>query len=146
LKIKIFLSTLFIFVFSNLAMFSQAMNGSHSHHEHKVNKTKHYDHKSKNNQLKVTLTPKINSYPKLKPIKFVLNVFNGNDPVDKANISMDLTMPDMSMPKNEIKFTQVRKGIYESEGMFTMSGDWTLVTSINFNNKKEIRNFNIIVD
>lgn len=126
---------------------------SHEGHKHEHNpKNEHQRVKNnikvkntKDEKLKVSLLPKMDSYPKLKPIKFTLNVLNNGKPLNKANIVMDLTMPDMAMPKNEIKFKQISNGVYESEGIFTMSGNWVLVTVIEFNNRKEVKKFNVVV-
>lgn len=139
LKNKLVLSLLFTFIAA--PVFAQTMDHAHMHNHTKIQATKN----DKNAKLKVILSPNESSYPKLKPIKFTLNVSQNNKAIEKASITMDLTMPDMSMPKNEITFKEVSKGTYEAEGIFTMSGDWVLVVSINHNGKKEIKNFNIVV-
>ncbi|MBC7475608.1 MAG: FixH family protein [Candidatus Sericytochromatia bacterium] len=96
--------------------------------------------------LKVILSPKQNSYKKMTPIKFNIKVLDKNKPIEKAIISMDLTMLDMYMPNNKIKFKEISKGLYQSEVMFTMSGNWKLIVTILNNNKKQITNFDVSVD
>ncbi len=101
---------------------------------------------NKKSVLKVILSPKQDSYKKMTPIKFNIKVLDKKKPIEKAIISMDLTMLDMDMPNNKIKFKEVSKGLYESEGMFTMSGNWKLIVTILNNNKKQITNFDVSVD
>jgi hypothetical protein len=124
-----------------------ALANSHEHHHGHDKKSEHKEHKKEHKSLlNVVLSPKQGSYPKMKPVKLTLKLNDTNKPVEKALISMDLTMPDMSMPKNEVKFKEVSKGVYESDVMFTMSGSWRLVTTISNGNKKEVVNFDVMVD
>jgi len=134
-KIVIAVSLNLIF---GLSSFSKNIN--HSHNPQKAVKT------TSKGSLRAILSPKQSSYPKMKPVKFTLNLSDKNKPVEKAIISMDLTMSGMYMPKNEITFKEVSKGVYESDAMFTMSGNWKLITSIINGNKKEVINFDINVD
>lgn len=90
----------------------------------------------------------INKKPinKMVPVELKLNLKFGKDGARKAIISMDLTMPGMTMPKNEIKLIESLPGIYSGEAIFTMSGDWRLMTYVNYNGKKYDMYFNVKVE
>lgn len=67
----------------------------------------------------------------LKNIPFVLKVTNAQtgSPIAHATVGLDLTMPSMSMPPNDIDMKPTGPGVYKGVGIFTMSGNW-LVTAI----------------
>lgn len=129
-----------------------ATNHDHSDHHNHGKKTEHSKVEKKNkkkddkNNIKAILTPKMSSYPKMKPVKLTLNLKSNGKAIEKASILMDLTMPEMAMPKNEVNFKEVSKGVYEGDAMFTMSGKWRLITLVTTGSQKETINFDIIVD
>ena len=86
------------------------------------------------------------SYPKMKPVNLSVKLSKQNKALEKCEVSMDLTMPGMYMPKNEVKLKEVSSGVYEGSAMFTMSGDWRLNTSVIKDKKKEMLYFDIKVD
>ncbi|BDI33238.1 hypothetical protein CCAX7_52890 [Capsulimonas corticalis] len=45
-------------------------------------------------------------------------------PLGGAAVTVNLTMPSMEMPKNEIVCQETKPGEYTGKGRFTMSGDW----------------------
>jgi hypothetical protein len=47
-------------------------------------------------------------------------------PVDDATISLDLTMPEMPMPPNDMIMQSLSNGKYQSTGRFTMRGWWRI--------------------
>lgn len=47
-----------------------------------------------------------------------------NAPVDKAAVTLRLSMPQMSMPENQVHMAPAAHGDYVGTGRFTMSGDW----------------------
>jgi nitrogen fixation protein FixH len=83
---------------------------------------------------------------KLDPVEFKLKLMDkkGNK-IKKAKIVMDLNMPGMAMPKNEIKLTEAESGIYNGIALFTMKGEWRLQTTINTGKQKEIIFFDLAV-
>lgn len=116
---------------------------SNHNHSLKTNEKKTVEKKS---TIQAVLSPKMDSYPKMKPVKFILKLSKQDKPLEKAIVSFDLTMPSMYMPKNEVKLKESSKGTYEGEAMFTMSGDWRINTSITKDNKKEMLYFDVKVD
>ena len=90
----------------------------------------------------------INKKPihKMVPVVLKLDLKFGKKSAEKANILMDLTMPAMAMPKNEVKLTESLPGIYSGEAIFTMSGDWRLMTYVNYGGKKYDMYFDIKVE
>lgn len=116
--------------------------GNHNH-SLKDNEKKTVEKKA---TIQAVLSPKMDSYPKMKPVKFILKLSKQDKPLEKATVSFDLTMPSMYMPKNEVKLKESSKGTYEGEAMFTMSGDWRINTSIMKDNKKEMLYFDVKVD
>lgn len=139
---KIVITSVFISAFS-LSFNAIAMDHS-NHHNHNMKVEK--KDTNKKSSLKADLSPKMASYPKLQPVKFVLNLAEKNSPFTDAKITMDLTMTGMYMPKNAIAFKEVSKGQYEADAMFTMAGDWILKTTVVKDNRTEKLEFNIVVD
>ena len=114
------------------------------HHHSKTSDIKKTS--TKNTGLTAKLSPIMDSYPKMKPVNLTLNLNYEKKALEKATVSMDLTMPGMYMPQNIVKFKETKKGIYEGTAMFTMSGDWRLNTSIIMGKVKETTYFDIKVD
>ena len=88
--------------------------------------------------LLVTLT--INPYPPIGggPVDFVVNLTGANGkPVDDANIILDLKMPEMFMPPNQMAMSSGDAGNYQSTGYFTMRGLWRIEVIINRGGQSE---------
>lgn len=115
---------------------------NHNHSSQKVEKKSH----KKKSSIQAVLSPKMDSYPKMKPVKFILKLSKQDKPLEGAEVSFDLTMPSMYMPKNEVKLKETSKGTYEGDALFTMSGDWRINTSVMKDNKKEMLYFDVKVD
>lgn len=60
----------------------------------------------------------------MTPIPFRLVIRDAAGyPIEGAQVFCDLTMPAMSMPKNQPKVTE-KNGVYRGEMIFTMAGAW----------------------
>lgn len=127
----------------SLLIVNPALSESNHKHSSKNVEKKQVEKKS---SIQAVLSPKMDSYPKMKPVKFILKLSKQDKPLEKAEVSFDLTMPSMYMPKNEVKLKESSKGTYEGEALFTMSGDWRINTSIIKDNKKEMLYFDVKVD
>lgn len=127
----------------SLLIINPALSESNHKHSSKNVEKKQVEKKS---SIQAVLSPKMDSYPKMKPVKFILKLSKQNKPLEKVQVSFDLTMPSMYMPKNEVKLKESSKGTYEGEALFTMSGDWRINASIIKDNKKEMLYFDVKVD
>lgn len=84
---------------------------------------------------------------KLNPVELSLNLLDKEGKkIQKASVVMDLTMPEMAMPKNEVKFADNENGIYKGTAIFTMRGKWRLNTIILINNTKKELFFDLVVN
>ena len=50
--------------------------------------------------------------------------------VSDASVMLDLTMPDMPMPSNQVEAKYTDNGLYKGTGRFTMRGLWRIVVII----------------
>ena len=102
---------------------------------------------SENSTKEISAMLNLNKNPivKMVPVELSLNLKSGKEGIEKATVVMDLTMPDMTMPKNIINLKESLPGIYTGEAIFTMAGNWRLMTSVNYNNKKQDMFFDIKV-
>lgn len=102
---------------------------------------------SENSTKEISAMLNLNKNPivKMVPVELSLDLKAGKDSIEKATVTMDLTMPDMTMPKNIINLKESLPGIYSGQAIFTMSGNWRLMTSVNYNNKKQDMFFDIKV-
>lgn len=102
--------------------------------------------KSETGTIQAILESNKESIKKLDPVEFKLKLKDkkGNK-IQKAIVLIDLTMPGMTMPKNEIKLTEGESGVYNGTALFTMKGDWRLETSIDTGKQKEIIYFDLEV-
>ena len=57
--------------------------------------------------------------------------------IDDASISLDLTMPTMWMPPNQLTMEFISDGKYHAEGQFTMRGGWRIEVLITRGNEKQ---------
>ncbi|MEO7717572.1 MAG: FixH family protein [Capsulimonas sp.] len=75
-------------------------------------------------------------------------VIAGNErgePLRDATVNVDLTMPSMEMPKNEIVCRQTKPGEYSGTGRFTMAGDWQARVTAQGGKQSGVRSFPITV-
>lgn len=102
---------------------------------------------SENSTKEISAMLNLNKNPivKMVPVELSLNLKAGKDSIEKASVTMDLTMPDMTMPKNIVNLKESLPGIYTGQAIFTMAGNWRLMTSVNYNNKKQDMFFDIKV-
>ena len=58
---------------------------------------------------------------------FVVSLTDANgQPVSDAAIGLDLTMPEMWMPPNQLNLAAAEAGKYQASGYFTMRGLWRI--------------------
>ena len=58
-------------------------------------------------------------------------------PISDATISLDLTMPEMWMPANQVTLTAGEAGKYQASGYFTMRGLWRIEVIITRGGQKQ---------
>jgi hypothetical protein len=88
--------------------------------------------------LRVSLA--LNPYPPSvgQPSKFDVTLTDVNGKaIDDASISLDLTMPTMWMPPNQLTMEFISDGKYHAEGQFTMRGGWRIEVLITRGNEKQ---------
>jgi hypothetical protein len=69
---------------------------------------------------------------------FVVNLTDANgQPVSDATISLDLTMPEMWMPPNQLNMVAGDAGKYQASGYFTMRGLWRIEVVITRGGQKQ---------
>jgi hypothetical protein len=56
--------------------------------------------------------------------------------VSDATISLDLTMPEMPMPNNQVEAKYAQDGLYQGAGRFTMRGWWRIEVIIQRGSEK----------
>jgi len=82
----------------------------------------------------------LNPYPPTagQPSDFdvTLNDVNGKA-INDASISLNLTMPTMWMPPNQLTMEFISDGKYHAEGQFTMRGGWRIEVLITRGNEKQ---------
>jgi hypothetical protein len=82
----------------------------------------------------------INPYP---PTAYQQSTFDvtlvdaSGQPLDDATISLDLTMPEMPMPPNNMTMQSLSNGKYQSAGRFTMRGWWRIEVIIERGDAKQ---------
>jgi len=82
----------------------------------------------------------INPYPPASgsASQFIVNLSDAkNQPVSDAAISLDLTMPEMWMPPNQLNMVSGDAGKYEASGYFTMRGLWRIEVIITRGGQKQ---------
>lgn len=106
------------------------------------------ENQSDNKDKKVSAVLDINKKPvhKLEPVELKLILKEGNEGIKKADITLDLTMPSMTMPKNVVKMKESLGGVYNAQAIFTMSGDWRIYASAKFNGKSQDMYFDVKVE
>jgi hypothetical protein len=69
---------------------------------------------------------------------FVVNLTDASgQPVSDATISLDLTMPEMWMPPNQLNMVAGDAGKYQASGYFTMRGLWRIEVVITHGGQKQ---------
>lgn len=103
--------------------------------------------KSETGKIIAALERNKENFKKLDPVEFKLKLSDdkGNK-IDKAVVTIDLTMPGMTMPQNKILLKEKEIGTYTGTALFTMKGKWRLITSIDISKQKEIIYFDLIVE
>jgi nitrogen fixation protein FixH len=51
-------------------------------------------------------------------------------PLSGAQVSLDLTMPGMTMPLNRPEVKEKGNGVYEAQALFTMAGKWRIEAQV----------------
>ena len=75
---------------------------------------------------------------------FEVTLLDGNgQAVADATILLDLTMPEMPMPSNQIQAKYVDKGLYQGAGRFTMRGWWRIEVVIQRGGEKTSAFFDV---
>jgi hypothetical protein len=73
-----------------------------------------------------------------QPSKFDVTLTDVNGKaIDDASIGLDLTMPSMWMPPNQLTTGFVSDGKYHAEGQFTMRGEWRIEVIISRGAEKQ---------
>ena len=82
----------------------------------------------------------LNPYPPSvgQPSAFDITLTDVNGKaIDDASLSLDLTMPSMWMPPNQLTAEFVSDGKYHAEGQFTMRGGWRIEVIITRGSEKQ---------
>lgn len=82
----------------------------------------------------------INPYPPSSggASNFIVNLTNASgQPVSDATLSLDLTMPEMWMPPNQLNMVADEAGKYQASGYFTMRGLWRIEVIITSGGQKQ---------
>ena len=83
---------------------------------------------------------------KLEPVELKFKFLTKDKSKITGEISVDLTMPEMAMPKNEVKLKKTEGEIYSGIAIFTMKGKWVLKTKAEINNTNQSFDFEIQVN
>jgi hypothetical protein len=81
--------------------------------------------------MNVTLA--LSPYPPagFQPAKFDVTLKDENgQAISDATVTLDLTMPAMPMPSNQVEAKYTDNGLYQGSGRFTMRGLWRMVVII----------------
>ena len=72
------------------------------------------------------------------PTNFVVSLADASgQPVSDATIGLDLTMPSMWMPPNQLDMKAGAAGKYQASGYFTMRGLWRIEVIITRGGQKQ---------
>jgi hypothetical protein len=92
--------------------------------------------KSGNIIVSLALNPYPPSVGQSSKFDVILTDVNGKA-IDDASISLDLTMPTMWMPPNQLTMEFISDGKYHVEGQFTMRGGWRIEVLITRGSEKQ---------
>jgi hypothetical protein len=91
---------------------------------------------SKDLRVSLALSPYPPSGTQSSDFDVTLNNTNGQA-ISDATVSLDLTMPDMWMPPNQLNMQPVSDGKYHATGHFTMRGLWRIEVIITRGNQTQ---------
>jgi YtkA-like len=94
--------------------------------------------------LNVTLA--LSPYPPagFQQASYVVTLKDENgQPVSDASVMLDLTMPAMPMPSNQVVAKYTDSGLYQGAGRFTMRGLWRIVVIIQRGGEKITAYFDV---
>ena len=63
--------------------------------------------------------------------------------ISDASVTLDLTMPAMPMPSNQVEAKYTNNGLYQGSGRFTMRGLWRIVVIIQRGGEKITAYFDV---
>jgi hypothetical protein len=63
--------------------------------------------------------------------------------ISDASVTLDLTMPAMPMPSNQVEAKYTNNGLYQGTGRFTMRGLWLIVVIIQRGGEKTTAYFDV---
>ena len=66
-------------------------------------------------------------------------------PIDNADVYIELDMPVMTMGQNNPLASAKGSGTYQAEGLYSMSGDWHVIVHADVNGSDHAALFNINV-
>ncbi|MFD3165435.1 FixH family protein [Herpetosiphon sp. NSE202] len=76
---------------------------------------------------------------------WVINVSQNGQPVDNADVYLDIDMPSMPMGQNKPLAKGEGNGNYRAQGIYTMSGAWSVSVFAEFAGKEYQANFDFNV-
>ncbi len=76
---------------------------------------------------------------------WVINVSQNGQPVDNADVYLDIDMPSMPMGQNKPLAKGEGNGNYRAQGIYTMSGAWSVSVFAEFDGKEYQANFDVNV-
>ena len=92
--------------------------------------------------VSLTLNPYPPSMSKLSDFEITL-ADAGGQAISDATITLDLTMPGMYMPPNQLNLQQAGNGKYHASGRFTMRGPWRMEAVITIGVKTQSVYFDV---
>lgn len=97
--------------------------------------------------LTATLQTGPNPPVAMEPVTFMLTINDATgQAVEGAQVTYDLTMPEMTMPPNQLQAAEEGSGLYRTEGTFTMPGDWQVQTTVLYRDEEFKFTFNLSVN
>lgn len=141
---KIYTGVLLLALISTLSC-NKSEDTSSNSNDKNIEKKSEVKASSKDGEISAILDISKKPIPKLVPLDLKLTLKQGNEGIRNADISLDLTMPGMEMPKNVVKLKESLSGIYNGQAIFTMSGDWRIFATAKFNGKSQDMYFDIKV-
>lgn len=141
---KIYTGVLLLALISTLSC-NKSEDTSSNSNDKNIEKKSEVKASSKDGEISAILDISKKPIPKLVPLDLKLTLKQGNEGIRNADISLDLTMPGMEMPKNVVKLKESLAGIYNGQAIFTMSGDWRIFARAKFNGKSQDMYFDIKV-
>jgi hypothetical protein len=94
----------------------------------------------------LTVSLALSPYPPVgfKDAKFDVTLKDDKDQaISDASVTLDLTMPAMRMPDNQVEAKYTDNGLYQGKGMFTMRGLWRIEVIIQRGGEKQSAFFDV---